>query len=216
MNLAYYGFLLLIIFLCIFLMKKNISVSPKKIKVYMTVVITLFLLRYIGLFMLCVVKSGRFVYLLKPILFINHLAIPLMVIALAYVYLRWEKLSFSVNYVVAGILTILYTTSMYVISGKTVFNSNYGYLINIKNEVPLFLGTLIILGILLVFCVMFLDKPHNNKWGMIYLIIGLTVVILENIIYLGGVRIFPYPILGDGIFIVIMYLAFNTFKKKTS
>ncbi|WP_430856792.1 hypothetical protein [Clostridium paraputrificum] len=180
----------------------------------MSIVISLFLLRYIALFVLCIVKSGRFVYLFKPILFLNQLAIPLMVLALAYVYLRWDKLNFSINYVIAAFLSVAYIFSMFFIKGKIVFNSNYGYLISIKEETIFYLVSLVLVGSLLVFCVYFVDKPNNNKWGMIYLIIALVFVIIENILYLGGIRLFPYPILGDGIFIFIMNLAVNTFKKR--
>ena len=213
MNLAYYIFLLLIIFLLIFLMKKNLKVSPKKIKAYMMVVMSLFVLRYIGLFLLCIMKDGRFVYMLKSLLFLNHLAIPLMILALAYVYLRWDKLSFNINYIIAVVLVILYVATMFTMKGKVVFNPIYGYVIKIYNETALFLGSLVIIGSLLIYCVYFLDKPHNNKKGMIYLIIASLVVILENILYLGGLRLFPYPIFGDGIFLMIMGFAISTFKK---
>ena len=124
MNLAYYIFLLLIIFLLIFLMKKNLKVSPKKIKAYMMVVMSLFVLRYIGLFLLCIMKDGRFVYMLKPLLFLNHLAIPLMILALAYVYLRWDKLSFNINYIIAVVLVILYVATMFTKKWKVVFKVN--------------------------------------------------------------------------------------------
>lgn len=213
MNLAYYILLLLIIFLIIFLMKKNLKVSPKKIKAYIAVVMSFFILRYIGLFLLCIMKDGRFVYMLKPLLFLNHLAIPLMILALTYVYLRWDKLSFNINYIIALILAILYGASIFAMKGKVIFNPTYGYLIKIYNETALFLGSLVIIGCLLIYCVYFLDKPNNNKKGMIYLIIASVVVIIENILYLGGLTLFPYPIFGDGIFLIIMSFAMNTFKK---
>lgn len=162
---------------------------------------------------MCIVKNASFIHLFKSILFLNQLAIPLMVLALAYVYLRWEKLNFSINYIIAGVLGVLYLIEMYYIKCKIVFDSSYGYLVNIKNETPFYLCSLIIMGMLLVFCVYFIDKPHNNRWGIIYLIIALVFVIIESILYLGGLRLFPYPILGDAIFIFIMNLAVNTFKK---
>lgn len=214
-NLAYYIFLLLIIFFLYLLILKNMRLSPKKIKSYMTIVSILFILRYIGLFLLAVIKSGAFVYFLKPLLFLNHLAIPLMVLALSYVYLRWDELSFNFNYIIAAIFLCIYCVGMVVIKGKIIFNPVYGYVININNEMVLYLISLILVGSLLVFCVYYFDKPNNNRHGMIYLIMALTIVIVENILYLGGIRIFPYPIIGDGIFIIIMNLAVNTFKKQS-
>ena len=213
MNLAYYIFLLLIIFLLIFLFKKNGELSPKKIKVYMGIVITLFLLRYITLFILCIIKDGRFVHLFKPMLFLNQLAIPLMVLALAYVFLRWDKLSFNINYLIAAGFSVIYAISLFIADERISFHPRYGYIINIKNETIFYLISLVVVGALLSFCVYFIDKPNNNRWGMIYLVIALSFVIVENILYVGGIRLFPYPILGDAIFIAIMNLAVNTFKK---
>lgn len=212
-NFGYYIFLLLIIFLLYLLIKKNIQYSPKKIKIYMFIVSLLFIARYIALFLLCILKSGSFVYLLKPLLFLNNLAIPLMVLALSYVYLRWDKISFNYNYVIAAAIFIVYVIEMYVIKGRVVLSPIYGYIILVKNEVILYLISLIILGILLCFLIYFFDKPNNNRWGMIYIISALIIVILENIIYIGGVRLFPYPIVGDGIFILIMNFAVNSFKR---
>lgn len=213
MNLAYYIFLLLIIFLLLVLLKKNENGSPAKIKVYMFAIIILFLFRYIGLFLLCVVKSGGFIYYFKSILYLNHLAIPLIVLALAYVYLRWDKVDFRINYLIAICLGLLYFIGMIFIKGRVLFDIKYGYIINIKNEAILFLISLSILGGLLIFCIYFLDKPNNNKRGMYYLILALTIVIVENVMYLGGFKIFPYPIIGDGIFLVLMNLCISRFKK---
>lgn len=212
MNLVYYFFLLLIIFLLYLLMRKNQKLSPKRIKIYMLIVIILFLLRYIGLFLLCIIKSGVYIYLLKSLLYLNHLAIPLIVLALDYVFLRWDNLRFSINYFISIILGILYAIGMYLVEVKVTFNINYGYIINVKNQTLLYLISLIIVGILLIFSIYFIDKPNNNKKGMIYVILALLIVIIENIIYLGGLRLFPYPIIGDGIFLILMNLGVETFR----
>lgn len=214
MNLAYYIFLLLIIFLLYMLIKKINRSAPKKIRIYMTIVSILFIFRYIGLFLLCVVESGNIARLLIPLLFLNHLSIPLIVLALSYVFLRWDKLNFNVDYIIALILFALYTVGMFFMNGKVILSPEYGYIINIYNETIVYLISLIILGILLCFCFYFFDKPNNNRWGMTYLIIALAMVITENVLYLGGIKIFPYPIFGDAVFIILINLAVNTFKKK--
>ena len=107
MNFAYYLILLLIIFLSFSIMKRNLEVSPKKIKIYLTLVITLFLLRHIALFLLCVLENSTIIYYLKSIIFLNHISIPLMVLAITYIYLRSEKLNFSGSYIIATIICII-------------------------------------------------------------------------------------------------------------
>lgn len=216
MNLVYYIFLLLIIFLLLLIIRKNEKLSPKKIKLYLFVVLILFLFRYLGLFLLCIASGGAYIYYFKSILYLNHLAIPLIVLALVYVYLRWSRLDFRVNYFIAAALGLIYTVGMYFINGRVQYNVKYGYIVNIENDKALFLVSLAVLGTLLLFCINFIDKPNNNKRGMCYLIIGLLVVITENILYLGGIRAFPYPILGDGVFLLLINLSINKFKRESN
>lgn len=213
MIIGYYIFLLIIIFLVFSLMKKNMYILPIKIKIYMQVVIGLILIRYLSLIFISISNSGKYIYLLKPILFLNYLSIPLISLVLMYVYLRWDKISFNITYAIAGIMIVLYLCGINLLDGKIMFNSNYGYIIKLNNEMILFVLYLIIIGIMFLFSVYYLDKPNSNKKGMTLLIIAFSIVLIENTVYIGGVKIFPYPIIGDGIFLGIVNLAVNTFKK---
>ncbi|MGL5150478.1 MAG: hypothetical protein ACRC7N_07910 [Clostridium sp.] len=206
--------MLLIIFLLTLLFKKGLETLPKKIKPYMLTVIVLFLIRYIVLFLFGILPSGGIVYYLRPIVYLNHLAIPLMIICLTYVFSRPEKVPFMINYIVGSILTIIYLVAITLIKGRVGLNPNYGYIISLENNNYLNIISLIVLGGLLILNVLLLDKPNNNRLGIIYLLVAIFLVMVENVIHLGGIRLFPYPILGDGIFILIMSLAFKTFNKK--
>lgn len=212
MNFAYYLFLLLIIFLSILIMKKNLEVSPKKIKIYLTLIITLFLLRHIGLFLLCILNSSTIIYYLKSIIFLNHLTIPLMVLAITYVYLRSEKLSFGGSYIIAAIVCAIYIGIISISKVTVQVSYLYGFILKIDNEIILFLFSLILLGALLVLNVLLLDKPFVNKMGIWFIIIAISIVMIEDIIILGGIKIFPYSVIGEIIFLVIMNLVLKSFK----
>lgn len=212
MNFAYYLFLLLIIFLSILIMKKNLEVSPKKIKIYLILIITLFLLRHIGLFLLCILNSSTIIYYLKSIIFLNHLTIPLMVLAITYVYLRSEKLSFGGSYIIAAIVCAIYIGIISISKVTVQVSYLYGFILKIDNEIILFLFSLILLGALLVLNVLLLDKPFVNKMGIWFIIIAISLVMIEDIIILGGIKIFPYSVIGEIIFLVIMNLVLKSFK----
>ena len=212
MNFAYYLLLLLIIFLSISVMKKNLDVSPKKIKIYLVLVITLFLLRHIALFLLCILKNSTIIYYLKPIIFLNHLSIPLMVLAITYVYLRSEKLNFSGSYIIAAIVSAIYMGIIHSSKVMVEVSYLYGFILKIDNETILFLFSLILLGALLVLNVILLDKPFVNKIGICFIIIAISIVMIEDIIILGGIKIFPYSVIGDVIFLIIMNLVLKSFK----
>ena len=212
MNFAYYLFLLLIIFLCIFTLERNFKVSPRKIKIYLTIVITLFLLRHVALFLLCILKNSTIIYYLKPIIFLNHLSIPLMVLAITYVYLRSEKLNFSGSYIIAAIVSAIYMGIIHSSKVMVEVSYLYGFILKIDKETILFLFSLILLGALLVLNVILLDKPFVNKIGICFIIIAISIVMIEDIIILGGIKIFPYSVIGDVIFLIIMNLVLKSFK----
>ncbi|EHJ01881.1 MULTISPECIES: hypothetical protein [unclassified Clostridium] len=212
MNFAYYLFLLLIIFLSISTIRKNLEVSPKKIKIYLTLVITLFLLRHIALFLLCILKNSTIIYYLKPIIFLDHLSIPLIVLAITYVYLRAEKLGFGGSYIIAAIATAIYGFIIHISKVAVQVSYSYGFILEIDKSIILFLFSLILLGILLVLNVILLDKPFVNRKGICFIIIAISIVMLENIIILGGIKLFPYSVVGDMVFLVILNFVLNGFK----
>ena len=212
MNFAYYLFLLLIIFLSISLIRKNLEVSPKKIKIYLALVITLFLLRHIALFLLCILKNSTIIYYLKPIIFLNHLSVPLIVLAVSYVYLRSEKLNFGGTYVIAATVCIIYAVIMQTSRLTVQVNYLYGFILQIDKETILFLFSLILLGALLILNVILLDRPYANKKGIWFIIIAILIVMIEDIIILGGIKLFPYSVIGDMLFLIIINLVLKGFK----
>lgn len=213
MNFAYYLFLLLIIFLSFLVLQKNLKVSPKKIKIYLSIVILLFCMRNIGLFLLCVLESSTIIYYLKSVIFLNHLVIPLMTLAITYVYLRSESLKFTRCYLIAVVLAIIYGIIMHISKVTVQVSYLYGFIIRIDQETLLSLFSLIILGCLMILNVMIIDKPFVNKKGLYFIIAAISVVMLEDVIILGGIRVFPYSVIGQVIFLIIMNLVLKTFKK---
>lgn len=213
MNFAYYLFLLLIIFLSISIIKRNLEVSPKKIKIYLTIVITLFLLRHIALLFLCILKNSTIIYYLKPIVFLNSITIPLMVLAITYVYLRSESLKFGGAYIIAAVVAAIYYCIIQISKQTVQVNHLYGFIIKIDHETMLFLFSLILLGILLILNVILLDRPFVNKRGIWFIIVSILVVMIEDVVILGGIKLFPYSVIGDLIFLLIMNIVLKSFKR---
>lgn len=213
MNFAYYIFLLLIIFLCIFTIKRNLLVSPKKIKIYLVIVITLLLIRHIGLMILCLIESSKYIYYLKPIIYLDDIAVPLMILAITYVYLRSEKLKFTGSYFILVGITLIYSIIIYISKIMVKLSHIYGFIISIDNEIIISMFSLILLGIMLIINVLLLDKKYANKKGIWFIILAIMAVMIEKVIIVGGIRIFPYPVIGELIFLIIINVVLNGFKK---
>ena len=209
MSLAYYIFLLLIIFLSFLMIKKNIDYSPKKIKIYLTIVITLFLLRNIALLCLCLIKNSNFLYYLKLLVFLDYITIPLMIIPISYVYLRAEKLKFTGSYIIAVIVGIIYAIILHLSKVTMEVSYIYGFIIRLDNEVTISMLSLILLGVLMIINVVILD----NKKGIWFVILAIVLVMAEEVTILGGIKVFPYSVSGELIFLIIMNFVINGFKK---
>lgn len=213
MNFAYYIFLLLIIFLCFFTIKKNLSVSPKKIKIYFTIVIILLLMRHLGLVLLCILESSKYIYYLKAVIYLDNIAVPLIVLAVTYVYSRSERLKFTGSYFILAAVTIVYVMIMHMSKVMINVSSIYGFIMEIDNELIISMFSLILIGIMLIINVLLLDKKYVNKKGIWFIIIAVMAVMIEKVIILGGVRIFPYSVIGELIFIMIINFVLSGFKK---
>ena len=58
-----------------------------------------------------------------------------------------------------------------------------------------------------------LDKPYANKTGIWFIIVSIVVVMMEEVIILGGIKVFPYSVIGELIFLIIINFVFNGFKR---
>ncbi len=92
-------------------------------------------------------------------------------------------------------------------------DSIFGFIVSYKNSLIPSLIYLIIMSCMVVATLFLLDKPYNNSIGMVFLLISLIITISEFIIFLGGIKIFPYPVLGEISMLLCSYKAILTFKK---
>ncbi|WP_455796581.1 hypothetical protein [Clostridium butyricum] len=213
MNFAYYIFLLLIIFLCFFTIKRNLLVSPKKIKIYFTIVIALLLIRHLGLVSLCILESSTYIYYLKSIIYLDNIAVPLIVLAVTYVYSRAEKLKFTGSYFILAAVLLVYSSIIYMSKVMVNVSNIYGFIMSINNEIVISMFSLILLGIMLIINVLLLDRQYVNKKGIWFIIIAIMAVMIGKEIIIGGIRDFPYSVIGELIFIIIINFVLNGFKK---
>ena len=213
MSFAYYIFLLLIIFLCIFTIKRNLSVSPKKIKIYLTIVIVLLLLRHMGLVILCLIESSKYIYYLKSAIYLDNISVPLMILPITYVYLRSEKLKFTGSYFILAGAVAIYSIIIHISKIIVKVSYIYGFIISIDKEIALSMFSLILLGIMLIINVLMLDKKYVNKKGIWFIILAIMVVMIEKVVILGGIKIFPYSVIGELIFLIIINFVLDGFKK---
>ena len=209
---SYLCILLFIIIFSLFLMKIALNKCPGKIKVFYFISLALAFIRYSYLLFLYFAHKQSIVYRLKEIAWINYIFIPLLALASLYIYLRNQSKKFDYNYSYLILLSVLYIfLSMYYKFNISIDNI-FGFLVYFRESTVPSLIYLIILALLAVISLVKMDSTYANKKGMRLLTISLMISVFEFLAFLGGIKIFVYPVLGEILILVCTYISINTFK----
>lgn len=209
---SYLCLLLFIITFILYLEKKNIDLSPKKIKIFITISLMPLILRCIVLLCGVIIEKQVIIYFLKYYVLLNYFSVPLIILSSLYIFLRNEKLKFSRNYIFMIGLGLLYIVLVYTYKFSISITNNFGFIISLENGIMPILIYLIILASLAVFILINMDKQFCNKVGMRLLLVSLIIYIVEYILLLGGISIYPYPIIGEMLILFCLLKSISTFK----
>ncbi len=213
MSFAYYIFLLLIIYLYILLLLKNSIYSPKKIKIYMAIITFLELLKNMILLTLCVIKKANVILIVKNFVFLDYVTIPLMAVTLTYIFMRSEKIKFLWSYFIGALSFIIYYCILRYSGTNSEVSAVFGFIITLKNELLMTMFSTIFLGIIIIIISIIIDKPYVNRMGLLFVLGAIVIIFIEHIIIVSGIKFFPYPIIGELVFVILMNHAVSIFKK---
>ena len=173
---SYLCLLLFIITFILYLEKKNIDLSPKKIRLFVSISLMPIILRCLVLLGGVIIEKQRIIYFLRYYVLLNYFSIPLIILSALYIFLRNEKLKFNRNYIFMIILGLLYVVLVYTYKFSISITNKFGFIISLENGMIPILIYLIILASLAVFILINVDKPFCNK-------VGMRLLLVSNFIY---------------------------------
>lgn len=209
---SYLCFLLFTLTFLVLLVRKNSKLSPKKIRIFLNIILVPLIVRYIALIISFIVEEQRVVYFLKYLYNLNYLSIPLIVVVIVYIYLRNEKIKFNYLYIILLAFLTLYLIIIKVYKHNILIDIKFGFIITLENSSLVTLIYLVIMASILVFSLINLDKPFSNKIGMRCILGTLALYLMEFILGLSGLYIYPISIIGEIIIYLNLLKAINTFK----
>ena len=210
----YLCILLFMIIFSLYLIYLSSNKCPKKIRKFYLVSLSIIVVRYVSLLSLWLVQRQRIIYFIKIFTQLNFLAIPLLILAAIYIFLRDEKRRFDYNYTFMIILFLGYCLINIFYNLDIRVDTVFGFMVSYKEILVPNLIYLIVISSFVVITLLFVDKPYSNTSGMKLLLVSLIITVIEFIIFLGGIRIFPYPLIGEVCIIGCSYKAISTFKIK--
>ena len=209
----YLCILLFIIIFSLYLIWLSSQKCPIKIQKFYLITLTIMLIRYLSLLSLWIVQYQKIIYIIKRLTQLTFVGMPLLSLACFYIYLRDENRKFDYNYIFMVIIFLVYIFINIFYKMDIKLDSIFGFIVSYKNSLIPSLIYLIIMSCMVVATLFLLVKPYNNSSGMVFLLISLIITISEFIIFLGGIKIFPYPVLGEISMLLCSYKAILTFKK---
>ena len=212
MKAFYYLCLLLFIITIIFyLIMKARKRCPVKIRKYYIITLTILLLRNITLLLLSLIEKQEIMYFLKPMSMMDIITIPLLSMGALYIFLRNERMRFDYNFIlmISMIGINCFLISFYRL--KSYIDAEFGYVVIFKDTMIPNLIYLIVMAMVTVISLINIDKPYSNTLGMKLLTFSTVVFVIEYILFLGGIKIFPYPFIGEISLLIVVLQSIDTF-----
>lgn len=210
----YLCILLFIIIFSLYLIYLSHNKCPIKIRKFYLVSLLIIVVRYLSLLSLWLIQRQSIIYFIKVLTQLSFMAIPLLVLADIYIFLRDENRSFDYNYTFMIILFLCYCIINRFYKLDIRVDSVFGFIVSYRELLIPSLIYLIMISSFVVVTVLFVDKPYSNTSGIRLLLSSLIITVVEFIIFLGGVRLFPYPLIGEMCILGCSYKAIGTFRIK--
>ena len=212
MKAFYYLCLLLFIITIIFyLIMKARKRCPVKIRKYYIITLTILLLRNITLLLLSLIEKQEIMYFLKPMSMMDIITIPLLSMGALYIFLRNERMRFDYNLILMISMIGIYCFLISFYRLKSYIDAEFGYVVIFKDTMIPSLIYLIVLAMVTVISLINIDKPYSNTLGMKLLTFSTVVFVIEYILFLGGIKIFPYPFIGEISLLIVVLQSIDTF-----
>ncbi|MBC2581525.1 hypothetical protein [Clostridium sp. DJ247] len=188
--------------------------SPTKIKIVTIGIILAMILRYTSLLVLSLAYNIKYLYLLKPLFFLNFISIPLLALTVLYIFIRVDTLNYSYIFIVVAILVLLYCTAIYKCPSLLQILDTHGYTMLFYKDIYIYwiyvgLNTIVLFG-----AVGLIARNTISKIAISLVIISSAATIIDIISWFIGIKILHENILGDMLWGITLIYALSKVKKK--
>ncbi|MEG1254199.1 hypothetical protein [Clostridium sp.] len=214
MNIYIYLFLILaMIFLSYESITLSIKYCPIKIKEILTISFILVVFRIVALLILLLLDDMKYVYLMKNLIFLNIIYIPIIIFTCLYIFYRNTDLDIKWFYGIFIVDIVIYLICIFKIPMEYYISLSYGYNVVLKNTIP-YKILLCTNGLGFFMGIKSFRYKHSIKWGTLLVVIASLVFIGTTAMGLRSTENIGYLLLGDLGWMVALYGAIVSFKKK--
>lgn len=214
MDYIYLGSLFVMILLLYEGITTAIEYAPKKIKYITLCSLILVLLRYVSLIVLFINEKPLYLYLLKPIMFLEVIYIPIIGFVTLYMLSRNERIKLSYFYILLAVFTAFYLFVTIKSPVNTTISEFYGYMISLKQNYGLYIVLSMINTIYLVISIKAYGFKYSNKLGIVLVTLASIATIVTILISLFGKEFFGIKLIGEIMWVITLVYSLSKFKKR--
>lgn len=186
--------------------------APFKIKIISIILGIIVFLRYFTLYVFYLKENISYLYLLKPLFFMQYVYIPLIAFITIYIFMKKIRINFSYIFIALAVLLLLYSTLIVKMPVTLEYIQNFGYTMKFKesglmNWIYLFLNTAALLMVLIF------GGWKINRYCFISVVIASVLSIVEIIALLCNIPFTAQPVAGEACWLLTYIYALNKVKK---
>lgn len=213
MKIYIYFLLIILMFIVIYeAFKRNNRYSPIKIKILCTIVLLGMLLRYLVMLLMFIVQNIKYLYLLKPLYFLNFICIPIIAFIIFYILIRNDKINFSYMFFISSLLVGFYIFFIYKYPITLKVDIYYGYFIEIMRMPYVYVIYMLFNVCAIIFAVNLYNKNVDKK-GIVLITLSASVLIIEATLLFTGKEVFLNIVISDVLWILSLNYSLTKLKK---
>ncbi|MBS5822900.1 MAG: hypothetical protein KID00_03400 [Clostridium argentinense] len=189
------------------------SYAPKRIKNMTVITLILVLSKYISLLLLYLNQKVPYIYLLKPIIFLEIVYLPVIGFICIYIFSRNNKIKLNYFYIISTIFLLIYFFITIKAPIKTVLSQLYGYTIILEKDYNMYLILCIINTIYFVMGIKAYKYKYSNKIGALFIIISSIVTITSVLLTVVDIRFFGAKLIGEILWALTIIYGLRKFKQ---
>lgn len=206
-NLYIYIMCILLMFtICIKGLRESLR-APYKIKIISILVYSIMILKFISISLMLVFNNIKNLYFLKPLYFLDFLAIPIAMLVCFYICIKNNK--FNLRYIIYMLILIcsIFLFLIFKYDFRISMYRQLYYIMELLTPINIYIYFIFINLIFLILCFTKNHKKYINRNILYLMFLSILVNITDIIISLFNVNILPMNVLGNLIWIYTLYIS---------
>lgn len=192
--------------------KRMLKCAPAKMKVICAGVFIGVGIRYITLLAIFLINSLNYMYLAKPLYFLNFICIPIGALVTIYILIRDDRINFSYMFLISGIFIGFYGYLIYKYPIRVRVSNLYGYYMDFINA-PYAYVIYMLLNVIFIILVIAYSNKSIYKTGVIFVVVSSLFLIIETMLNITGKGIFENIIISDILWMLTLNYGISRLKK---